>query len=113
MLIPLYDDLNTPGYIANLHKFFDRAYKGQENDKKIFISASKFVGLLNETKDQWLDFKKKRSSISKADILKKIDLRNNARKNKNYREADIIRNELLDNDVLIEDKDDKTIWKYK
>ncbi len=113
MLIPLYDDLNTPGYIANLHKLFDKAHKGQESDKKIFISACNFVGLLNETKDQWLDFKKKKSSISEADILKKIDLRNNARKNKNYREADIIRNELLDNDVLIEDKDDKTIWKYK
>ncbi len=113
MLIPLYDDLNTPGYIANLHKLFDKAYKGQENDKKIFISACNFVGLLNETKDQWLDFKKKKSSISEVDILKKIDLRNNARKNKDYKEADIIRNELLDNGVLIEDKDDKTIWKYK
>ena len=113
MLIPLYDDLNTPGYIANLHKLFDRAHKGQESDKKIFISACNFVGLLNETKDQWLDFKKKKSSISEADILKKIDLRDNARKNKDYREADIIRNELLDNDVLIEDKDGRTIWKYK
>jgi cysteinyl-tRNA synthetase len=113
ILIPLYDDLNTPGYIANLHKLFDKAHKGQESDKKIFISACNFVGLLNETKDQWLDFKKKKSSISEVDILKKIDLRNNARKNKDYREADIIRNELLDNGVSIEDKDGKTIWKYK
>jgi len=113
ILIPLYDDLNTPGYIANLHKLFDKAYKGQENDKKIFISACNFVGLLNKTKDQWLDFKKKKSSISEVDILKKIDLRNNARKNKDYGEADIIRKELLDKGVLIEDKDGKTIWKYK
>ena len=82
-------------------------------DKKIFISACNFIGLLNETKDQWLDFKKKKSSISEVDILKKIDLRNNARKNKDYREADIIRNELLDNGVLIEDKDGKTTWKLK
>ena len=113
MLLPLYDDLNTPGYISNLHNLFDKAKNGNENDKKIFISACNFVGLLNETKDQWLEFKKKKSLISEQDIIKKIDLRNNARKNKDYKEADIIRNELLDNGVLIEDKDDKTIWKYK
>jgi cysteinyl-tRNA synthetase len=42
-----------------------------------------------------------------------IDLRNKARENKNYKEADEIRNKLLDKGVLIEDKDDKTLWKFK
>jgi cysteinyl-tRNA synthetase len=112
-LLPLYDDLNTPGYIANLHNLFDKAKNGTDNDKKIFISACNFIGLLNETKDQWLDFKKKKSSISENDILIKINLRNEARKSKNYKEADIIRKELLDKGVLIEDKDDKTVWKFK
>ena len=42
-----------------------------------------------------------------------IDLRNKARQNKNYKEADEIRNKLLDKGVLIEDKDDKTLWKFK
>jgi len=42
-----------------------------------------------------------------------IDLRNKARENKDYKEADKIRNELLDKGVLIEDKDGKTIWKIK
>ena len=32
---------------------------------------------------------------------------------KNCVEADKIRNELLDKGVLIEDKDGKTIWKFK
>jgi len=112
MLLPLYDDLNTPGYISNLHNLFDKAKNGNENDKKIFISACNFVGLLNETKDQWLEFKKKKSLISEQDIIKKIDLRNKARENKDYKEADRIRNELLDKGVLIEDKDGKTIWKF-
>jgi len=40
-------------------------------------------------------------------------LRNKARNLKNYKEADKIRNELLDKDVLIEDKDGKTVWKFK
>ena len=113
MLLPLYDDLNTPGYISNLHNLFDKAKNGNENDKKIFISACNFVGLLNETKDQWLEFKKKKSLISEQDIIKKIDLRNKARKNKDYKEADRIRNELLDKDVLIEDKNGKTVWKFR
>ena len=113
MLLPLYDDLNTPGYISNLHNLFDKAKNGNENDKKIFISACNFVGLLNETKDQWLEFKKKKSLISEQDIIKKIDLRNKARENKDYKEADRIRSELLDKGVLIEDKDGKTIWKFR
>ena len=113
MLLPLYDDLNTPGYISNLHNLFDKAKNGNENDKKIFISACNFIGLLNETKDQWLEFKKIKSLISEQDIIKKIDLRNKARENKDYKEADRIRNELLDKGVLIEDKDGKTIWKFK
>ncbi len=44
---------------------------------------------------------------------KKLAERNNARKNKDYKAADEIRNELLDKGVLIEDKDDKTLWKFK
>jgi len=113
ILLPLYDDLNTPGYIANLHKLFDKANNGEDNDKKIFISACNFVGILNQTKEEWLDFKKKKSMISEKDILKKIELRNKARKNKAYKEADKIRDELLDKGVLIEDKDGKTSWKIK
>ena len=113
MLLPLYDDLNTPGYISNLHNLFDKAKNGNENDKKIFISACNFVGLLNETKGQWLEFKKKKSLISEQDIIKKIDLRNKARENKDYKEADKIRSELLDKGVLIEDKDGKTVWKFR
>ncbi len=39
--------------------------------------------------------------------------RNNARKNKDFVKADKIRDELEDKGVLIEDKDDKTHWKFK
>ena len=50
---PLYDDINTPGYIANLHKLYDKANKGDEKDKQIFNSACNFIGLLQETKEEW------------------------------------------------------------
>ena len=113
ILQPLYDDINTPGYIANLHKLYDKALKGSDNDKKFFNTACNFIGLLNETKEEWLSHKKEKANIAEAEIEKKINLRNKARVNKDYKEADNIRNFLLDKGVLIEDKDGKTIWKFK
>jgi cysteinyl-tRNA synthetase len=110
---PLYDDINTPGYIANLHKLYDKANKGNDIDKQIFNSACNFIGLLQETKEEWLDYKKGKIDISEIEIENKIELRNKARADKNYAEADNIRDYLLDKGVLIEDKDGKTIWKFK
>ena len=111
ILKPLFDDLNTPGYIANLHQLYEKASKG--HDPQLFVSACQFVGLLNEDYENWQQYKKDKASINETDILNKIELRNKARKNKDYKEADRIRNELLDKGVLIEDKDGKTIWKFK
>ena len=111
VLKPLYEDLNTPGYIANLHKLYESASK--DKDKELFVSACKFIGLLNEDEEQWENYKKNKASISEAEIKSKIDLRNKARADKDYKEADRIRDELFDKGVLIEDKDDKTLWKFK
>ncbi len=110
---PLYDDINTPGYIANLHKLYDKANKGNEEDKHIFNSACNFIGLLQETKEEWLNYKKDKADISDEEIESKIELRNKARADKDYKEADNIRDYLFDKGVLIEDKDGKTIWKFK
>ncbi len=111
ILKPLYQDLNTPKYITNLHKLYEKANKGK--DKELFISACQFIGLLNENKEQWENYKKSKSSISETEIQSQIDLRNIARENKDYKEADRIREDLLDKGVLIEDKDGKTLWKFK
>ena len=111
ILKPLYEDLNTPGYIANLHKLYEKANKGE--NVALFISACKFIGLMNENINEWNDFKKKRVSITESEIEKMLGLRDKARENKNYKEADRIRDELLDKGVLIEDKDGKTLWKFK
>jgi cysteinyl-tRNA synthetase len=113
ILQPLYDDINTPGYIANLHKLYEKAQKGNDEDKKIFNSACNFIGLLEETKDEWLNYKKAKVDITEVEIANKIELRNKARANKDYKGADNIRNYLLDKGVLIEDKDGKTLWKFK
>tara|TARA_A100001011_G_scaffold387104_1_gene464313 strand:+ start:10 stop:567 length:558 start_codon:yes stop_codon:yes gene_type:complete len=111
ILKPLYEDLNTPGYIANLHQLYDQANKGK--NKELFISACKFIGLFNENFDQWEKFKKDKALIGETEIANKIKLRNKARENKDYIKADKIRDELFDKGVLIEDKDGKTLWKFK
>ena len=112
-LYPLYDDLNTPKYIANLHKLYEISQSGNLEDKKVFVSACNFVGLLTETKEEWNNFKKNKSTLSNELIEIKIKERNKARDDKNYELADKIRNELLEKGVQIEDKDGKTSWKFK
>ncbi len=112
-LSPLYDDLNTPGYIANLHKLFEKAENGKLNDKEVFTSACNFIGLLSDTPKQWFEFKKDKSKISEQEILLKIKERDKARQNKDYVLSDKIRDELLTKGVLIEDKNGKTKWKLK
>ena len=111
ILKPLYEDLNTPGYIANLHQLYEKANMGQ--DKELFLSACKFIGLLNENNEQWENYKKNNASMTETEIQSEIDLRNKARANKDYKEADRIRDELSNKGVLIEDKDGKTLWKFK
>ena len=113
ILKPLFDDLNTPGYIANLHNLYEKAQKGSSDDKNLFISACQFIGLLNETKESWFSIRRDKISISETEISSMIKKRNFARDNKDYKEADKIRDELLDKGVLIEDKDGKTTWKFK
>jgi len=112
-LLPLYDDLNTPSYISVLHRLFDKAKNGTEEDKEKFVAGCNFIGLLKESKDEWLSVKKNKIEISENEINLKILERDKARDNKNYELADKIRNELLDKGILIEDKDGKTTWKIR
>ena len=113
ILEPLYDDLNTPGYIANLHKLFEKTKNGNEDDIKIFISACNFIGLLLESKEDWSLARLTSMKIEIKVIKEKLDLMDKARKNKNYAESDKIRKELSDYGVETENKDGKTTWKLQ
>ena len=113
VLAPLYDDLNTPGYIANLHSLYGKASTGNTEDKAIFIKACNFIGLLTDTPEEWLQNKKNTILVSEDEINSKINQRNKAREEKNYELADKIRQDLLDKGILIEDKDGTTSWKLK
>mgnify|MGYP000244343989 CR=1 FL=1 len=105
--------LNINENSINLEDIRKRFKRFNDEDKQIFNSACNFIGLLQETKEQWLSYKKAKTDIMEDEIKNKIDHRNKARADKDYKEADNIRDYLLDKGVLIEDKDGKTIWKFK
>ena len=113
ILEPLYDDLNTPGYITNLHKLFEKTVNGNENDTKIFISACNLIGLLLESKEDWLYTRFKSMTLEDKAIDERIKLMDKARENKDYGVSDKIRKELFDNGIEIVNKDGKTTWKLK
>ena len=68
---------------------------------------------MNESRNSWNQFKQSKSKISEEEIKQKIDARNKARKDKDYKLSDKIRDDLLNKGVLLEDKDGKTTWKLK
>ncbi len=113
VLKPLQEDLNTPEYIAKLHSLFDDSSKGNKSSKIKFLSACQQIGLLEEDKLSWENFKKSKVKVDENFINQKIKDRNEARKKRNYKLADILRKELEDNGVIIEDKQEQTTWKYK
>ena len=113
LLGPLLEDLNVPEYISKLHLLYDESLKGSKSSKDKFLSACKLIGLLEEDKKSWEIFKKSKAPISEEFINQKILERNSARKKGDYKLADSIRKELENSGVIIEDKQDQTIWKYK
>ena len=113
LLKSLLEDLNTPEYISKLHMLYDESSKGNKSSKSKFLAACKLIGLLEEDKQSWENFKKSKVKIDETFINKKIKDRNAARKKGDYQLADVIRKELEDNGIIIEDKQDKTTWKYK
>ena len=109
----LLDDLNTPGFIAKIHEMYNNAVKGDKKSKKLFNNACRLLGLFNINKNEWEEFKISNTNISEDFILKKIQERDQAKKNKNFEIADKIREELLSKGVVIEDLKGNTIWKLK
>jgi len=87
--------------------------KGNKSSKIKFLTACKLIGLLEDDKQSWENFKKSKVKINENFINQKIKDRNNARKKGDYKLADDIRKELEDNGVTIEDSQNETTWKYK
>ena len=108
----LLDDLNTPKFITSIHSLYNRAKTGDATAKKDLNSALKFIGLFDQSEEQFNSLRKK-SNLDESEIENLIEQRNLARKDKDFKKADKIRLDLEKNGILIEDLNDKTHWKYK
>ena len=108
----LLDDLNTPKFITSIHSLYNKAKNGDAAAKKDLNSALKFLGLFNENQEQF-NILRKKSKLDVSEIEKLVVQRNLARKDKDFKKADIIRLDLEKNGILIEDLNDKTHWKHK
>ncbi|MFL2678797.1 MAG: cysteine--tRNA ligase [Alphaproteobacteria bacterium] len=109
-LYDLYDDLNTPRAFATLNSWIDKIKKKSESKETIisFIKCLEILGI-NLNKDRY-----KNKKIDKSEeevIIKLIENRDNARKNKDFEKADEIRDKLKELNISIEDSEDGTKWK--
>ena len=105
-LMALHDDLNTPKALMRLQQIFNELKK-TPNDNEIsshFNNGLKILGLKP-------NFKQKQLSLDIEYIENMISRRLEAKNNKDYKLADEIRNELLNEGILLEDSNDKTTWK--
>ena len=71
------------------------------------------IGLFEENLETRNKYKSTKVKITKTEILDLINKRQNAKNTGNYKLADEIRGELDKEGIVIEDKKDKTEWKYK
>jgi cysteinyl-tRNA synthetase len=110
----LCDDLNTPKTLAALHELRGEAVKGSQPAAACLKASAQMIGLLQHTSAEWAAWRPKSSAIDDAKVVGLIEARNAARKAKNFKEADHVRDELKAMGIELEDKKDgTTIWKVK
>src|SRR6476469_6966875 len=95
VLDALCDDLNTPKAITELHQLRNAiVHGGGVPALDAFVDSLTFLGFLHETSSDWIARKHATHGIDPLKIKGLIDERNAARKAKNFKEADRIRDEL-------------------
>ena len=82
-----------------------------------FTRFGSILGLFQEDPTTYLDEQKKeglrRLNLIEGEILRLLDERNLARREKNWKKSDEIRNDLLSKGIVLEDTPTGTIWKIK
>ena len=126
------DDFNTAqsmGYFFDLQTHLNSLLtlsKGRPTEEMLsllkkaaeaFSKTGWVFGLFREDPENYLNEQKKagltKLNITEEEILNLIGDRNAARKEKNWKRADEVRNELLNKGIVLEDTPSGTIWKLK
>lgn len=106
----LADDLNTPKAIAALHELRSEAAKGSKGAAACLKVSAQVLGLLQHGASEWSAWRPASVAIDEPKINSLIDARNAARKIKNFKESDRIRDELAAMGVVLKDSKDGTTW---
>ena len=114
----LCDDLNSPKALARLHYLADEANKGSKECAQKLKNSSNILGILCNPTDEWFKFGEinsnkaiENSTITEKEIEELIIKRKIAKDNKEYDKADQIREQLLEKNIQLEDKPDRTVWR--
>jgi cysteinyl-tRNA synthetase len=115
----LCDDLNTPSMIARLHAMAGEIRASasglhQIDLKRKLKASGSLIGILGQTEREYIECHPLRIAIDESKVKSLIDARAHARKTKNFKQADLIRDELTNMGIEIEDRrDGTTSWKLK
>ena len=110
----LLDDLNTPKLLAHLNTLANKLSSANKDEKinikNNLIAAGKILGILREDPDVWLGYNQSLNP-EKEEIEGLINQRNEARRDKDFKLADEIRDKLKIKGIEIEDTKNGTIWR--
>ena len=110
----LLDDLNTPKLLAHLNTLANKLSSANKDEKinikNNLIAAGKILGILREDPDVWLGYNQSLNP-EKEEIEGLINQRNEARRDKDFKLADEIRDKLKIKGIEIEDTNNGTIWR--
>ncbi len=105
------DDFNTPEAISVLFELANEVNRsGSLEDACLLRSLAAVLGLLGREPGAFLQADSG-AGIAAAEIEKRIEARNAARKSKDFAQADRIRDELLEQGVVLEDGPGGTTWR--
>lgn len=119
VLAALEDDLNTPMAVRRLHGLLDDFNDASRRDAvdgqaDTLLSAGRILGLLQQDPEDWFRWTPANSdTLDDAEIDSLVVARRAARADRNFEEADRIRDELVEAGIILEDKPDETIWRRK
>jgi cysteinyl-tRNA synthetase len=104
------DDLNTPQAIAVLHGLRNRAQGGDDTARTNLAASLRLLGFLHESAAQWAARRQQAVDIDVTKVNALIDARTAARRAKDFKESDRIRDELAAMGVVLKDSKDGTTW---
>ena len=110
------DDFNTPEAIASLFDLASEINRASDANTKQELShtlkhLAGLIGLLQRSPNEFLQSGTPHTGMSPAQIEEQIAARHAAKLTKNFKEADAIRERLLNDGVVLEDKPSGTVWR--